>query len=604
MKALELLKNWKKQGLIGDLEFEFVRFLTQIQPETEDDVLIAAAACINAQKQGHICLDLRQYDNEPLFGEKNTGYILDQNVLERWEASLSRSDLVSQDGSLKPLVLEEGRLYLHKYWKFEEEFTRWILKRSSGLHDVTDLQKDAIRHFIKGREDLFEINWQEIALCLSFIKDLVVISGGPGTGKTYTVLNIIAAHTVASKNNNEDFKVALAAPTGKAARRLVDSIEDGKDSLPDKFKHLLGEVTEAQTVHKLLGASYRGNRFKFDQNNHLPYDLIIIDEASMLDIHMWVRLIRAIGPDTKLVVLGDKDQLASVEAGSILGDLCGGTNSFSNEIAETIEQMIGVSLPLSEAGTPSINDSLVFLTKSYRFKENSGIQKLAGAINDQNADKVLELLQSKNYPDLHWFEPDQSSFEKILHRYGITHHKDYVAFQDERRIDASHKKKILCAIRKTKLGVDSINNAVEIGIKRKNSLITSTEWYDGRLVMATKNDSTLRIRNGEMGIFNSKSNKIQFEGEHKVSISPSRMTDHEGAFAITIHKSQGSEFDDVAIILPERDSAVLSKEILYTAVTRARKNTLVVGSKDIILKTVKRSVSRHSGVKDKIWQGS
>jgi exodeoxyribonuclease V alpha subunit len=601
MNVHKNLVRWKKQGIIDDLEVEFVRFLRQVAPETDDDVFLAAASCLNAQKQGHICFDLRQYKDVFLFGERKTEYGLDKKILERWEAALMNSDLVSQDGKLKPLVLEEGRLYLHKYWKFEEEFTQWILKRASETHLVTEIQNEAIRYFINARKDLFDVNWQEIALCLSFIKDLVVISGGPGTGKTYTVLNIIAAHTVAAKNENKDLKVALAAPTGKAARRLVDSIKEGKASLPDKFKHLLEDSTEAQTVHKLLGASYRGNIFKFDQNNHLPYDLIIVDEASMLDINMWVRLIRAIGPDTKLVVLGDKDQLASVEAGSILGDLCGGVNSFSKTIVETMQQLTGVSLPQAPANSPFINDCVVFLTKSYRFKENSGIQKLASAINSQNGKEVIELLESKSYPDLHWFEPNDASFDKILHRYGISHHKHYEGFQDGRRIEASHKNKILCAIRKTKLGVESVNNAVEIGIKRKNSLISSNEWYDGRLVMATKNDVALRIRNGEMGIYNSKEGKIQFEGEHNVLISPSRLSDYESAFAITIHKSQGSEFEDVAIILPEVYSNVLSKEILYTAVTRARKNTLVFGSKDIIRKTVERSVNRQSGVKGKIW---
>lgn len=414
-------------------------------------------------------------------------------------------------------------------------------------------------------------------------------------------IKIIAAHAYAAKSSDKDFRFALAAPTGKAARRLVDSIEVGKKDLPEQYKSLMGQPVNALTVHKLVGASYRGANFKFDQTNHLPYDLIVIDEASMLDINMWVRLIRAVGPDTKLVVMGDKDQLASVEAGSILGDLCHGSNEFSKRIAESVEEVLGLSIPKTKVALPKINDCLVFLTKSYRFGADSGIKKLADAINRQDTEAVLDLLEDKNVSDLHWLDINSKAIDKVLNRYGIAHYENYVAFKDKRRIRSSHKKKVLCAIRKSDLGVESINRAIEIGIKRKNSLIGSVEWYDGRLVMATKNNVALRIRNGEMGIYSKKEGKVNFEGEHNHSISPSRLSDYESAYAITIHKSQGSEFEDVAIILPETDSNVLSKEILYTAVTRARKNTLVVGTRAIIEKTVKRSVDRQSGVKEKIW---
>jgi len=601
MNAWDKLNEWKRHEIISDIEVEFARFLREIEPEVEDNVLIAAAACIHAQKNGHICFDLGIDQPMLLFGDEKSGVELNKSRLNNWKRSLLRSSLVSKGESLKPLVFEDNRLYLHKYWSFENEFTQWVKKRAESENALTANYKEAIHHFIKAKDDLFEVNWQEIALCLSFLKNLVVISGGPGTGKTHTVLNIIAAHTLAAKFSDDDFTFALAAPTGKAARRLVDSIEKGKGGLPEHLKSQIKEPIQAQTVHKLLGASFRGNNFKFDQNNHLPYDLVIVDEASMLDIHMWVRLIRALGPDTKLVVMGDKDQLASVEAGSILGDLCHGSNDFSSSIAVGIQEVIGVSVSKTMDNSPKINDCLVFLTKSYRFEANSGIKKLADAINSQEPETVLNLLRDSKYTDLHWFDIGNKSLEKVLNRYGIAHYENYVAFKDKRRIYSSHKKKVLCAIRKTDLGVEKINKAIEIGIKRKNSLISNVEWYDGRLVMATKNDVALRIRNGEMGIYNSKEGKVSFESEHNLSISPSRLTDYECAYAITIHKSQGSEFEDVAIILPEKDSSVLSKEILYTAVTRARKNTLVVGSKDIIEKTIKRSVNRQSGVKAKIW---
>ncbi|MDZ7806799.1 MAG: exodeoxyribonuclease V subunit alpha [Gracilimonas sp.] len=598
MSTWNMLQNWRAEGFVTDVELEYARFLRQIDANINNDVLLAATACIYAQKNGHICIDLNNPTNEPLFDEDKTKVRLDLETLKKWETSLQESDIVSQNGSLQPLILEDGRLYLHKLWKFEEELTDWIRKRAKVTNKVTKSEIKAISEFLEPKNDLFESNWQEVALCLSFIKDLIVISGGPGTGKTYTVLNIIAAQSLLKQGQN--FSIALAAPTGKAARRLIDSIEEGKERLPDHIKEKIELPDNALTVHKLLGASYRGNTFKFDHFNHLPHDLIIVDEASMLDINMWVRLVRAIGPDTKLVVLGDKDQLASVEAGSILGDICGGKNSYSSAVATQIADLTGTAPSTALQNTPAINDCVVFLTTSYRFGEESGIKKLADAINNQDSDTVINLLQSDDHQDLQWIESKTEFLEIIISKYGINHFEEYSVIP-KNRMEASNKRKILCAIRKTKMGVESINQTVEIGIKRKNSLIRSIEWYDGRLVMATKNDAVLRIRNGEMGIFSSKERKVQFEGEHNVSISPSRLDDYESAFAITIHKSQGSEFDDVAIILPEMYLGVLSKEILYTAVTRARNSTLVFGSKEIIQKTVERSVNRQSGVKGKIW---
>ncbi|MFP8488232.1 exodeoxyribonuclease V subunit alpha [Gracilimonas sp. Q87] len=598
MSTWKTLQNWKHEGLITDVELEYARFLRQLDPAANDEILLAGTACIFAQKNGHICIDLNKPTNEPLFDEDKTGIRLDTATFEKWLNSLGTSELVSKDGSLQPLVMEEGRLYLHKFWKFEEELTAWIRNRAKITNEITENEKKVIAEFIKPKKEQFVSNWQEVALCLSFIKNLIVISGGPGTGKTHTVLNIITAQLLSNQNKN--YNIALTAPTGKAARRLIDSIEEGKESLPNHLKEEIVLPESAMTVHKLLGASYRSNTFQYDNENHLPHDIVVVDEASMLDINMWVRLVRAIGPNTKLVVLGDKDQLASVEAGSILGDICAGENSYSNEVATQISDLTGTAPLTAAPNTPAINDCVVFLTKSYRFSDDSGIKKLADAINDQNSEAVLNLLQNEDHPDLKWIEPKTNTLEKIISKYGLNHFEEYSA-NDEKRMEASNSRKILCAIRKTKYGVESINQLVEIGIKRKNSLIISNDWYDGRLVMATKNDAALRIRNGEMGIFNIKEDKIQFEGEHNFSISPSRLADYESAYAITIHKSQGSEFEDVAIMLPESYSDVLSKEILYTAVTRARKNTLVFGSKDVIQKTVERSVNRQSGVKGKIW---
>lgn len=601
MNILDKMEVWHKNEIITGIEKEFVRLLIELDKDVSKPVLLAAASCVFAQQQGHLCIDLSNPESLPdfLFEDENTGIQIDQNVLEIWENELQRSKLVSQNGELAPLVLENRRLYFHRFWKYEEELTKWIKQRSSVTNAINKQDQKILAGLLRSGGDLFEVDWQQVAVCLSFLKDLVVISGGPGTGKTYTVLNIIAAQ--AKAHPEEKFKIALAAPTGKAARRLINSIEEGKVHLPDIFKDGIELPDHALTVHKLLGADHTGSNFKFDQDNQLPYDLVVVDEASMLDITMWVRLIRAVGPDTKLIVLGDKDQLASVEAGSILGDICGGENSFSEQIAATVGKLTGASIPVAK-NVPSVNDCIVFLTKSYRFGEQSGIQKLAEAINRADPAEVLKVLKDPEFSDVAIIEPSRESIDKLIETFSIQHYEEYYSKSQDLRMKEANRKKILCAIRKSDLGVEQLNSWSEYRIKRKNNLLTSSEWYDGRPVMATRNDAILRIRNGEIGLYNEERECVIFEGEQDVVVSPTRLSGYEPAFAITIHKSQGSEFENVAIVLPSKENSILSKEILYTAVTRARLNTLLVAHEEIVIKSVLRSVSRNSGVRHKLWE--
>ncbi|HET8866636.1 MAG TPA: exodeoxyribonuclease V subunit alpha, partial [Gracilimonas sp.] len=459
--------------------------------------------------------------------------------------------------------------------------------------------KSSLQKIQPAKADLFEINWQYVAVCLSFLKDLVVISGGPGTGKTFTVLNIIASHAMA--HPGQDFKIALAAPTGKAARRLMDSIEDGKSMLPEEFATAAEIPDSALTVHKLLGSDFRGSRFKYNEENKLPYDMVVIDEASMLDITMWVRLIRALKPETKLVVLGDKDQLASVETGSILGDICGGDNSFSQEISSAVNSVTGVHIPVIDSPT-AINDSVVFLTKSYRFGTESGIGQFAHAVNNSDADTAIKLLKDPEYTDLNWIDPASGSVNDIIRKFAVDHYTYYSRQEEDKRLDASNEKKILCALRKGRSGVERINNEAERLIRRSKGMLDLSEWYEGRIVMATRNDAILKVRNGEIGICGGTTDPvIKFEGENASEISATRLKEYEPAYAITIHKSQGSEFDEVAIILPSTSNSILSREILYTAVTRARQNTLIIANEEILMQTIIRSVSRNSGMRHKIW---
>jgi exodeoxyribonuclease V alpha subunit len=600
MSVLDQLEDLRKKEVISAVEVEFVRFLATVHSSVKGEVLWAASACIHAQRNGHICLDFNKWDDKWLFGDKKSNIKITDSLKTEWLSGLKESPIVSNGNELQPLVLESERLYLHRFWSFEEELCHWLNQKSSPTHDVSDQAKKIMQSLLAPSGDLFETNWQHVAVQLSFLKDLVIISGGPGTGKTFTVLNIIAAHVLAHSTEGEEYRIALAAPTGKAARRLDESIEAGKANLPEHIQAEFNLTGSAQTVHKLLGSDFRGSSFSFNEENLLPYDLVVIDEASMLDIHMWVHLIRAIGANTKLVILGDKDQLASVEAGSILGDICRGDNLFSRTIADSLSRIQNVSVPIAD-DKPTLNDCILFLKKSYRFGEHSGIQKFAAAVNDSNPDLAIEILQDSSYKDLGWMKPSSENMESVIKEYAVNHHAEFSVIREEKRLPASNQKRILCALRRGPFGVEQINSTAEKLIKRNLGLLAGKIWFEGRIVMATRNDSIIRVKNGDIGLYSDSKESIQFEGKEGQMISANRLKDYEPAFAITIHKSQGSEFNDVAIILSNQVNSVLSKEILYTAVTRARENTLIIVSEEVLRKTIERSVSRTSGLRHKIW---
>lgn len=588
----------KEQQTISESEYEFIRFLHQQNPDEKESVLLAAASCLQAQNHGNVCLDLNAMDDRGSVFERDTSQkgLRFGELKSEWLRELPNSPLVSDGRELKPLILDQNRLYLHRFWKYEQELVKWLKTKTAVKHELNDEIRDVLNLFVKQKKD--ETDWQDVALILSFLKDLVVITGGPGTGKTFTVLKIIAAQNHLMDGN---LKVAVAAPTGKASRRLSDSIRQGKKVLPPELQEKIPVPDDALTVHKLLGADYQGNRFRYNQENKLPYDLIIIDEASMLDIHLWVHLIRAVPENAKLVVLGDKDQLASVEAGSILGDICLGDNSFSAEVCRGLNEYF--ETPIAEnSNMPAINDSIVFLNRSYRFDESSGIKKLADAINKGDAAEVMALLKSNDFADLRWLDLTASNIDNIINEYAIEHYSGYQKLNGSEALAASKEKKILCALRRGKLGSEYINRKVEERIHR-NFKSGAGEWYEGRIIMATRNDNVLKLRNGEMGICSSNENPaVLFEGENKIPISASRLKDYEPAFAITIHKSQGSEYEKVAVLLPEKMNAILSKEILYTSVTRARRDTLIVGSEEVITGTVEHSIKRNSGLRSLLWE--
>lgn len=556
-------------------ENEFRKYLFHLEAVNPELISYGGMLCLRAWMNGHICISIEELKQDSLVIEMVGGNTDDLHQM------LLDSSLIGSPGELTPLIVDEQNLYLHKYWSYEKELADWL---SNKAQKKNTLERSVIDHIDELFENDGKINWQRIAVKLALIKDLIIISGGPGTGKTFTVSKILK---LLSEASSETLSVALAAPTGKAAQRLNDSLSDQDHE---------AEIPEAMTLHKLLGARGDTGSFRFNSVNKLPHDVVIVDEASMLDITMWINMIRALKDDSKLILLGDKNQLASVEAGSILGDICfNSENSFSDPIKNALNEAVDLSI-----GVPDINDCIVHLTKSYRFDDNSGIKRLADAINTGDHELVLELLNSEEYPEIRYREGNSEDMKFMIQEFVVD------PFQNTGTKADSQTHQILCALRKGPFGVEHINEISERELKRTLRIPSSQTWFPGRPVIITKNNPVLNIRNGETGFASEQeenSYQIRFDNAQTPAISVSRLQDFEPAYAITVHKSQGSEYENVAVLLSNAQNRVLTKELLYTSVTRARQNLLVISSDNIIKSTVQGNIKRNSGLRSKIWYG-
>lgn len=577
-KVVERLYHLQKEDQIDLSVVEFVRFLSRIE-KPNDIILTSGAAVMHFHLNGHICIsknDISDFVNEfdlPVF-----------SLNELIKASMS-SVIISDGISLTPLVLEGENLYLHRFWKYENELVEWLKNKSHEMLSIPDNAKAHINLLFPAVKN--ETNWQKTAVLLSHLKKLLIITGGPGTGKTFTIQKILESHL----QYNESIKVALCAPTGKAAQRLNESLNS---------EFLKTPIEPAKTIHSLLGAKGITGKYDYGSDNKLNFDLIIVDEASMLDLNLWISLIRSVPDYATLILLGDKNQLASVEAGSILGDICSSSsNIFSDQLSETL------GLEKSTSIKSTINDSIIELTKSYRFDEKSGINKLSEAIINDDSDLVISIFEDDNFPDVKFVEPSNESMDKLIQFYVI----DPFLRMNEKNFSHEGFKRyqILCALRKGPYGVEHINKRSEDTLKKKLKVSLLKEWYPGRSIILSRNDYSLQLRNGENGFavqnnFNS-GFEIQFEGKD-YPINSSRIADYESGNSLTVHKSQGSEFDHVALVLPNSENLLLTRELLYTSVTRARKTILVIGNENIIRSAITRRIERRSGIKYKIWDSS
>lgn len=616
MKAepLDFFSMLKDEDRISAIDFEFCRFLCQTEPGVDRTVLAAACLASLAYRRGDVCILLDEYAGAVLFDELEVpaGDRLKAPDLNGWLNRLNASTIAGRPGDFKPLIFDDAnRLYLHKLWTFEQNLIRHILAKAAASAPGVDevLLKDGLDRLF-GDDDVGPIDWQKVAAIAAVHNLFTVISGGPGTGKTTTVVRMLALLLEQARTNDSVPSIAMAAPTGKAAARLQASVSDAKSSL--KTDEAIKEAIPSGgvTLHQLLGARRHTSQFRYNRDNPLPYDCIVVDEASMVDQALMNRLMEAIPERTRLLLLGDKDQLASVEAGSVLGNICGETGQkiFSAAMQQKLGRA-GVELPdeYTASEAKPLTDHVVLLQKSYRFREESGIGRLVHAVNKGDAEEAWDVLQDEHYPEVKALSfSSYGSFEDRLFKQ-IRKQAELCRSSDDPKemLQILGRLKILAAHRRGPWGVATINRRMEQMLQQEGLISPYKKWYEGRPVIINTNDYALGLSNGDLGVCVRSADESLTVGfdrdDGMVFLRPSRLPDHSAAFALTVHKSQGSEFEEIMLVLPEKSSKILSRELLYTALSRARNGVTVMGREEIFKKIIDHKIRRRSGLGDYLW---
>jgi exodeoxyribonuclease V alpha subunit len=607
-------------GKLSDIDVRFARFISDLSGNDDPDILLAAALVSNATGNGDVYLDLASAAEKPILGEGNGERAVICPKLSAWSQKISQLTAVGSPGDFRPLILDnKNRLYLYRYWDYEKRLSESIISRAKEDIrdiDVTLLSDSLKRIFQKNKDDGF--NRQKVAALIAVFKRLCVISGGPGTGKTFAMAKILALLIEQSKEYR--LKILLAAPTGKAAARIGESIMTAKKTLNCSVDVIEAIPSETFTIHRMLKTIPGSPYFRHNAENPLDADVVVVDEASMVDLALMSKLVAAVPVDARLILIGDKDQLASVEAGSVLGDICDWNNihGFSVHFRKKVEKLLGHKIDVSSKENkerPGLYDCMVVLKKNYRFTDKSGIGELSRAVNHGDIDKVLSLLKNNN-DQIEWENISLShDLSRAITKRVIESYSDYFNTDDPyRALELFSRFKILCAVKIGSFGVNAVNRLAEKVLIREGLIETvsspSKPWYRGRPVMVTRNDYNLELFNGDIGITmpvpgsSSKDMYVYFPGNSGElrRFPPHRLPEHETVYAMTVHKSQGSEFENILFILPDRDYPVLTHELFYTGITRAIQNVSIWGSEDVIRSTISRKIERTSGLRDALWK--
>lgn len=660
------LALWVRAGVLRELDAALARFLMDQVADAPPLAVILAALCSAQSRHGHVCLALPELVEDPVAAlalgstelrHEGVRLLIDtlsgQDEAAIYQA-LGQARFISDGDGTEPLVIQGSRLYLRRYWQAEFRVGEAIFKRLSSENEAS-CTPERVRIWLEalfvnqGNEGL---DWQKIACANALDQAFGVITGGPGTGKTTTVLKLLALlQGMALDEAGADrsgLRLRLAAPTGKAAARLSASISGALQPLQEQAQGFMQAAlsmipTTVLTVHRLLGSRPGTRRFRYHAGNRLPVDVLVIDEASMLDIEMLDAVLAALPDQARLILLGDKDQLASVEAGAVLGELCrrAAAGHYTPQRCARLKALSGEHIDAcwqDEAGSP-LDQAVVMLRHSYRFGARSGIGLLARAVNqgdpgavravrdagheglgfltlngvtDQRFDGLLTagilpteegISQGLGYRDylrtMHEIRPEPGCEQTVLDAWA------------EQVLRAHGRFQVLCALRDGPWGAEGLNKRVERDLQNAGLIQAGPLWYPGRPVLVVRNHYDLGLSNGDIGVALEVPDpqrplhtriRVAFARQDGLPgvrwVLPSRLPEVETVYALTVHKSQGSEFERVVLVLPEHGSPILTRELLYTGMTRARASLIVVsaGAQSVFDEAVRAQVRRASGL--------
>jgi exodeoxyribonuclease V alpha subunit len=648
-QLFDLLDTWTAHGWLRPLDRAFAQFLRAHHPPGDPDVLLAAALTSHQLGRGHVCLEPAAALADPegmlaLPPEDGPGETLlprpSQALAEltpaAWTRALRQSPLVADGVADTPLVFDAGRLYLRRYWQYQRQVARDLKSRMGNPVDApADLAQriDALFNALRTPDEQAKnrIHWQSVAAAVAAAGSFSIVSGGPGTGKTTTVIRLAGLLQQLALEQGRKLRIELAAPTGKAAARLTESMNHAVSHLPENVR---SQVPVAVcTLHRLLGSRPDTRRFIHHRQHQLHVDLLIVDEASMIDLEMMAAVLDALPARARLILLGDKDQLASVEAGSVLGDLCRRADlpGYRPQTIAAIQQNSGYDLQAFQGEGADIDQHIVILRHSHRFEASSGIGALAAAVKTGNS-ATVESIWKQPFNDIARMNltgPDDPALARLV-RQGrkatesmapAAGYRDYL-----KRVQAGpdagmtpddwlrailedfSRFQLLTPLRKGPWGVAGLNDLTARTLHRAGLIAAIDGWYAGRPVLMTRNDYSLGLMNGDVGIavplvMDDGSRKLRvvfpMPGGALKKVLPSRLADAETVFAMTVHKSQGSEFLHVALVLPERMNPILTRELIYTGITRARRQFTCAGpNPDMLAQAVSQRTYRASGLGD------
>ncbi|MFP4547246.1 MAG: exodeoxyribonuclease V subunit alpha [Fidelibacterota bacterium] len=617
LNKIKDLNSLKHPAAFDDIDLEFAKFLLRINEAENVTLALTAALLSHALRNNHICMRLEEiagrsfpFDNE--YGYTEQALFIQLPDMETWLKALRQAPkVITFSGETKPIVVDKHhRVYLQRYYKYEQDLAGFLIaKMAVNTDPLPAPEQGNISHLSTYFQNEDGIDHQQLAVLASLYNKFTVITGSPGTGKTTVVATILAAHY----QINPGLRVGICAPTGKAAARL-------KESLHREIKNLhisestKGKIltTETSTIRRLLKVIYQTPHFRYNKEHKLNIDLLVLDEASMVSQRLMCKLFYALEKNTRIILLGDKDQLASVEEGSVFGDICDALpiNRFSNDFVDFCA--VRSDQKIASGSCDDKANIIIELNKSHRFDNQQGIGLTKEAIKAGDSEKVLKVGKSNDPQILLRSLPRKNYIRQNVLNYlqtlridtpdGALGIRDYLSLDDiSKQFEFINNFRILCAKRHGLYGINHINRIII-----EHYMNTSELYPDSLPIMVTSNDNRLNLFNGDVGIVkNTPKGKRVFFPDTKDNFrqfSPAQLPAHESVFAMTVHKSQGSGFQKVLLILPDKDIPLLTRELLYTGVTRAEKYCEIWSYDSILKECVARKTVRDSGLKDLLLQ--